>query len=130
MLRLLRGEALTKSPNRRYLFSAAAQAMRQVLVDHDRRRKADKRQGQRNRVPLDQVLASFAEQGLDVSDLHEALNRLAQTIRQAEVVMLHFFGGMSLPKVAASLGVSVTTVESRWRFARAWLRDELGGPER
>jgi RNA polymerase sigma-70 factor, ECF subfamily len=130
LLRLFKGEALTGIPDRRHLLTAAAQAMRQVLVDHARRRNAGKRAGQRARVPLDQVLASFDERGLDVIDLHEALERLAQAYpRQAQVVTLRFFGGMSIPEVVATLGVSDTTVETDWRFARAWLRDQLGGSE-
>jgi RNA polymerase sigma factor (TIGR02999 family) len=131
VLRLLGGEALTEIPDRRHLYAAAAQAMRQVLVDHARRRKAGKREGHRVRVPLDEVLASFDEQGLDVIDLHHALERLAQAYpRQAQVVELRFFCGMSIPEVVETLGVSDTTVESDWRFARAWLRGQLRGSER
>src|SRR5262245_22643774 len=128
LLRLLDGDALADVPNRRYLFAAAAQAMRQVLVDHARRRRARKREGNRVRVPLDQVLAGFDEQGLDVIALHEALERLAQDHPQpAQVVDLRFFGGLSIPEVAETFGVSDTTIESDWRFARAWLRGQLGG---
>jgi RNA polymerase sigma factor (TIGR02999 family) len=128
LLRLLDGDTLTDVPNRRYLFAAAAQAMRQVLADHARRRRARKRDGNRVRVPLDQVLAGFDEQGLDVIDLHEALERLAEEHpRQAQVVDLRFFGGLSVPEVAETLGVSDTTIESDWRFARAWLKGQLGG---
>jgi RNA polymerase sigma factor (TIGR02999 family) len=128
LLRLLSGEALTEAGDRGHLFAAAAQAMRQVLVDHARRRKAGKRGGNRARVPLDQVVASFDEQGLDVIDLHQALERLGQSHpRQAQVVTLRFFGGLSVADVALTLAVSDTTVESDWRFARAWLRGQLGG---
>jgi RNA polymerase sigma factor (TIGR02999 family) len=127
LLRLLDGDALAEVPNRRYLF-AAAQAMRQVLVDHAWRRHARKREGNRVRVPLDQVLAGFEEQGLDVIALHEALERLAQDHpRPAEVVTLRFFGGLSVPEVAEALAVSDTTIESDWRFARAWRKGRLGG---
>jgi RNA polymerase sigma factor (TIGR02999 family) len=128
LLRLLDGDTLADAPNRRYLFAAAAQAMRQVLVDHARRRHARKREGNRARVPLDQVLAGLDEQGLDVIALHEALERLAQEHpRPAQVVTLRFFGGLSVPEVAETLGVSDTTIESEWRFARAWLKGQLGG---
>jgi RNA polymerase sigma factor (TIGR02999 family) len=128
LLRLLDGDALTDLPNRRYLFAAAAQAMRQVLVDHARRRHARKRDGNRVRVPLDQVLAGFDEQGLDVIALHEALDRLAQEHpRPAQVVDLRFFGGLSVREVAETLAVSDTSIESEWRFARAWLKGQLGG---
>src|SRR5262245_55613910 len=111
LLRLLDVDTLADVPNRRYLF-AAAQAMRQVLVDHARRRHARKRDGNRVRVPLDQVLAGFDEQGLDVIALHEALERLARDHpRPAQVVELRFFGGLSVPEVAATLAVSDTTIE-------------------
>ena len=81
-------------------------------------------------MPLDDVLATFEARGLDVIDLHQALERLAQAYpRQAEVVTLRFFGGLSTPEVVETLGVSDTTVESDWRFARAWPRGQLGGSE-
>ena len=128
LLRLLDGDTLADVPNRRYLLAAAAQAMRQVLVDHARRRNARKRDGNRVRVPLDQVLAGFDEKGLDVIDLHEALERLAQEHpRPAQVVDLRYFGGLSIPEVAEALAVSDTTIESDWRFARAGLKGQLGG---
>jgi len=130
LLRLLSGEALAEVADRRHLYAAAAQAMRQALVDHARRRNAGKREGHRARVPLDQVLASFDEQGLDVIALQEALERLAQDHpRPAQVVTLRFIGGLSVPEVAETLGVSDTTIESDWRFARAWLKGQLGGPQ-
>src|SRR5262250_2144124 len=74
LLRLLDGDTLAELPDRRHLFAAASRAMRQVLVDHARRRRADKRQGGRIRVPLDEALAAIEEQGLDVVALHEALD--------------------------------------------------------
>jgi RNA polymerase sigma-70 factor, ECF subfamily len=127
LLRLLRDEALADVPNRGFLFAAAAQAMRQVLVDHARRRGARKRNGHRVQIPMYQVLTSFEERGLDMIALHEALIDLAREHpRQAQVVTLRFFGGLSVPGVAAALGVSDTTAEGDWRFARAWLR---GGSE-
>src|SRR5262245_9616696 len=128
LLRLLDGDTLADVPNRRYLFAAAAEAMRQVLVDHARRRNARKRGGNRVRVPLDQVLAGFDERGLDMIALHEALERLAQDHpRPAQVVTLRFFVGLSIPEVAETLALSDTTIESDWRFARAWLKGQLGG---
>jgi RNA polymerase sigma factor (TIGR02999 family) len=101
---------------------------RQVLIDHARRRGAAKREAGRARVPLDEALVALQEQGLDVLALHEALDRLAQAHpRPAQVVTLRFFGGLSVPEVAAALAVSDTTIESDWRFARAWLKGQLGG---
>ena len=128
LLKLLSGESLADVPNRRYLFGAAAQAMRQVLVDHARKRRASKRPGRRVRVPLDGALAAFDEHGLDVIALHEALERLARSYsRQAQVVELRFFGGLSGAEVAETLGVSASTVVCDWRFGGAWLQVRLGG---
>jgi RNA polymerase sigma factor (TIGR02999 family) len=128
LLRLFDSDALDRAQDRRYLLAAAAQAMRQVLVDHARRRDADKRGGRRERVPLDGVLQYFEERRLDVVALHEALDRLmALHQRQGLVVALRFFTGLSVPEVADVLGVSVATVEGDWRVARAWLRGQLGG---
>jgi RNA polymerase sigma factor (TIGR02999 family) len=127
LLRLLSGEGLAEIADRHHLYAAAAQAMRQVLVDHARRRGASKREGHHARVPLDQVLAGIEKQGLDVLDLHEALEGLARAHpRPAQVVTLRFFGGLSVTEVAEALEVSDTTVEGDWRFARAWLRGHLG----
>jgi RNA polymerase sigma factor (TIGR02999 family) len=128
IVRLFEGEALNQASDRRYLFAAAAQAMRQILVDHARRRDAAKRDGGRQRVPLDQVLQYFEERRLDVVALHEALDRLmALDERQGLVVSLRFFVGLSVPEVADVLDVSVGTIEGDWRIARAWLRGQLGG---
>jgi len=128
VIRLLDGEAFKKAPNRQYLIGAAAGAMRQALVDHARKRDADKRSGKCKRVSMDQVLGYFEAQHLDVIALNEALDRLSVLHdRQAQVVELRFFAGLAVPEVAEVLGVSVGTVEGDWRFARAWLRIELGG---
>jgi RNA polymerase sigma factor (TIGR02999 family) len=127
LIRLFDGEVLARARDRRYLFAAAASAMRQVLVDHARARDAAKRTGRRERVPLDQVLDYFEERKLDVISLHEALDRLmALDERQGLVVALRFFLGLSVPEVADALEVSTGTVERDWRVARAWLRGQLG----
>jgi len=124
--RLLRGAVLQQAPNRAYLFGAAARAMRQVLVDHARARRAEKRGGAGTRLALDDVLLAFEGRDLDVLALHEALEALADlSPRQAEVVALRYFGGLSVPDTAAQLGVSISTVESDFRLARAWLRRRL-----
>jgi RNA polymerase sigma factor (TIGR02999 family) len=127
LIRLFDGGVLARAKDRRYLFAAAAQAMRQVLVDHARHRDAVKRAGRHERVPLDQVLDYFEERNLDVIALHEALDRLmALNQRQGLVVALRFFLGLSVPEVADALEVSTGTVEGDWRVARAWLRGQLG----
>jgi RNA polymerase sigma factor (TIGR02999 family) len=128
LLKLFEGNVFENAPNRRYLFAAAAQAMRQILVDHARMRDAVKRKGGRDRVTLDAVLSYFEDKQLDILALDEAVDRLfAKNERQGLVVSLRFFVGLSVPEVAETLEVSVATVEGDWRAARAWLRGQLKG---
>jgi RNA polymerase sigma factor (TIGR02999 family) len=126
VIRLLGDAVFDKSPDRAFLFASAARAMREVLIDHARRRAAGRRGGGRRRVPLDLVVDYFEEQGLDIVAVHEALDRLAElNERQGQVMTLRYFGGLTVPEVAAALEVSVVTVERDWRLARAWLGDQL-----
>jgi RNA polymerase sigma-70 factor, ECF subfamily len=128
VIRLMGGVVFDKLADRSYLFASAARAMREVLIDHARRRAADRRGGGRRRIPLDSIVDYFEEQGVDVIAVHEALDRLAELDgRQAQVMTLRYFGGMTVPEVAEALGVSVVTVERDWRLARAWLAGQLGG---
>lgn len=109
-----------------HFFAVAAQAMRRILVDHARSRQRDKRGGGRARVALDEAVALSPQKDEDVLALDEALERLGKLDpRQAKVVELRFFGGMSVEEVAQALGVSKRTVEGDWTFARAWLAREL-----
>jgi RNA polymerase sigma factor (TIGR02999 family) len=111
---------------RSHFFAVAAQAMRRILVDHARSRQRDKRGGGRARVVLDEAVALSPQKDEDVLALDEALERLAAVDpRQAKVVELRFFGGLSVEEVAEALGVSKRTVEGDWTFARAWLSREL-----
>ena len=128
VIKLLGEAALDRAADRSYLFASAARAMREVLIDHARRRATARRGGGRRRVPLDAVVDYFEDQGLDLVAVHEALDRLAERNgRQAQVVTLRYFGGLTVPEIAEALGVSVGTVERDWRIARAWLSNELRG---
>jgi RNA polymerase sigma factor (TIGR02999 family) len=112
---------------RTHFFAVGAQMIRRVIADEAKRRGRAKRGGGWGRVTLDgAVLESCSE--IEPLDLEEALAKLA-TIdpRAARVVELRFFGGLTEPEVAASLGVSERTVRGDWRTARAWMRRELGG---
>jgi RNA polymerase sigma-70 factor, ECF subfamily len=130
VIRLLGEAVFDRAADRSYLFASAARAMREVLIDHARRRAADRRGGNRRRVPLDAAVDYFEGQGLDVVAVHEALDRLAEVdARQAQVMTLRYFGGMTVSEVAEALGVSKVTVERDWRLARAWLVGRLGGDE-
>lgn len=105
----------------------AAMAMRRILVDHARAARSAKRGGDVHRIDLDLATVESDESGgVDVLSLDEALVGLsALSERQARVVELRFFGGMSNGEVADVLGISHRTVENDWRFARAWLRDRM-----
>src|SRR3954467_10831542 len=100
VIRLLGGAMFDKAPDRSYLFASAARAMREILVEHARRRAAGRRGGGRRRVPLDRVLESFEAEDLDVIALHEALDRLAEwNQRQSQVITLRYFGGLTMAEV-------------------------------
>ncbi len=123
---------LTSSPlpevSRSERLALAARVLRQVLVDHHRARSAGKRGGAALRVELDPELAARSDGTADFTLLEAALERLrALHDRQAEVVTLRIFGGLTMEQVASSLGVSKRTVEDDWAVARAWLRRELAG---
>ncbi len=112
--------------NRAHFFAVAAQAIRRILVDHARGHQRAKRGGDRQRVRLDEDMSLLEGSSLDLLALDEALGRLASLHeRQARIVELRFFGGLSLKDMAAFLGVSPRTVDGDWSMARAWLRREL-----
>ena len=114
--------------DRNHFLALMSRVMRQVLVDHARTAGAAKRGGPEERVPLD-TSVDIADEGghpLDLLDLHRALEALEQENDPlAQVVELHYFGGMTAEEVAASLGRSVHIVRHELRLARAWLRREL-----
>jgi RNA polymerase sigma factor (TIGR02999 family) len=115
--------------NRAQFFGVAAQLMRRILVDHARGRLADKRGGGAQRITLghaDVAAPTARDDEVDLLALHEALTRLAaMDPRQARVVELRYFGGLTIEETAAALDISVATVKREWAVARAWLRREL-----
>jgi len=114
--------------NRQHFLSLAAQAMRRILVDHARRRNAQKRGGRQEKLELNDALrvGSDDTDGLDLESLDESLKQLADLDpRQARVVELRFFGGLSVEDTAAVLDISTATVKRDWAFARAWLKRDL-----
>jgi len=116
--------------NRSHFFAVAARAMRQVLIDHARRRDAAKRGGGWERVVLEETGANWADRPLEAMELESALQRLAEHHeRMAHVVELRVFGGMTGREIAAVLGVSRKTAAADWRFASMWLRSEFAGDE-
>jgi RNA polymerase sigma-70 factor, ECF subfamily len=118
--------------DRAHFFGVAARVMRQVLVDHARRRGAAKRGGSWSRVSVEGmgVAPPARESELDVVVLDQALGELAALDPgKARVVELRFFGGLSLEETAETLGVSASTVTREWRMARAWLRRWIANGE-
>ncbi len=120
------GKQAGKWNHRRHFFGAASQAMRRVLVEHARRRQSRKRAAPGQRTTLADVAADGVDFA-DVLDVHAALGQLeAERPREAQIVLLRYFGGLEMADIAAVLDVSLGTAERDWRLARArlqqWLR--------
>ncbi len=112
--------------SRAHFFATAAKLMRNILVDHARRRLAAKRGGLQRQVTLDEKVLQAQNRTVDVLVLDQALERLAEfDSRQARIVELHFFGGLNFEEIAEVLEVSESTVKRDWSMARAWLKGEL-----
>ncbi len=125
-LQLVDAEGRARFSSRAHFFGAAAQAMRRILIDRARRRKAEKRGQGAEHIDLDAVeVAATASDGA-LLQLDEALDKLAvEDPPSAELVRLRFFVGMKLDEAAEALGISERTAKRYWQFARAWLYDEL-----
>ncbi|MEM7307864.1 MAG: ECF-type sigma factor [Planctomycetota bacterium] len=125
-MRLVRGDAYT---DRQHFFRVAAVAMRRLLMDYARDRRAEKRGGGQKRVVLDPQLAeTLGGVELDLLALDEALTELARlNERQAKVVEMRFLAGLSAAETAEALGVTERTVFFDWRMARFWLEERLTG---
>ncbi len=110
--------------HRQHFLAAASQAMRRILVDHARAKQAEKRRG--IAVPLEFVDVGGDGANPDVIDVHTALEEFAQIApRQARLVELRFFGGLTLEEGAEVLGISPRLADKDWALARAWLRRRL-----
>jgi RNA polymerase sigma factor (TIGR02999 family) len=115
--------------SRGHFFGAAAQAMRQILVEQARRKRSRKHGGGRKRVDVDDAEPVFETPAEDLLALDEALVRLEQADpRHGQIVMLRYFAGLSEEETAAALGISVRTVEREWRFIRTFLYSQLSKP--
>jgi RNA polymerase sigma factor (TIGR02999 family) len=115
---------------RTHFFAIGAEVMRRVLVDHARRKRRAKRGGQYQRVSLTTQLALAPQREADVLAIHEAIEDLAGLdARQAKIVELRFFGGLTVEEVGQVLGVSRRTVEADWTMIRAWLRRRLSAED-
>ena len=125
-LRLVKGQD-PGWQGRRHFFGAAAQAMREILIEQARRKGRLKRGGGGHRVELTEGLVWIEPPADDVLALDEAIRQLqAEDAHLAEIVMLRYYSGLTVEETASVLGVSVSTLTRDWRFARAWLAGVLG----
>jgi RNA polymerase sigma factor (TIGR02999 family) len=123
-LRLVDVEKAQHWNSRGHFFAAAAEAMRRILIDRARHKQTRKAGGGRRRLELDDINPAVeAENGDRLLVLDEALRQLeAEDLRKAELVKLRFFAGLTAEQAAAALGVSMSTAEKDWAYARSWLR--------
>ena len=124
LIRLIRADKINWD-NRKHFYALIAQRMRQVLVDYARKQitKGGTRVAQIGVSEADKLTAKASEELLD---LHQALTKLATLdARKAKIVEQHYFGGFTFAEIAKVLGVSKSTVEREWRFARSWLMSEI-----
>lgn len=121
------GQENVRWQNRSHFFAIASQAMRRILVDHARTRHREKRGGAASDLPLDEAFHIGAPQkSVDLVALDEALQRLELLDkRQARIVELRYFSGLTNDETAEVLGVSNATVRNDWSMAKAWLYDQL-----
>ena len=114
--------------NRNHFFSAAAEAMRHILIDRARRKQAERHGGGLERVPAEDFELAAPGPDDQLIAVNEALDQFALKFPiQAEVVKLRYFAGMTLEEVSQLLGLSVSTVKNYWNFSRAWLFKEIEG---
>jgi RNA polymerase sigma factor (TIGR02999 family) len=114
--------------NRAHFFGVAANVMRRILIDHARGRHANKRGGRDVKVPLEDASAVASENPEGLLEVDRALEQLAaRDPRQARIIELRFFGGLSVEETAEALGVNARTIDRDWKAARDWLRRHLSG---
>ncbi len=113
--------------DRAHFFAIAARQMRRVLVNHGEARRAGRRGGGAVHAPLEDALEVVGTPSAEISDLDDALRRLeAMDARKAQILELHFFGGLTYEEMAEVMHLSTSTVDTDLRFAKAWLRSRLG----
>lgn len=116
--------------SRGHFFTAAAEAMRRILVENARRKKRLKRGGDRRKLDLDDATMAIELPSDDITALDEALTKLTEENKAiAETVKLRYFTGLSLEQISEIIGVSRRTVSSYWAYARAWLYREIAGED-
>jgi RNA polymerase sigma factor (TIGR02999 family) len=127
-LRLVDVEQIQHWDSRGHFFAAAAEAMRRILVERARHKRSLKAGGDRQRIDLPDVGLPLNGPGENLLALDEALEKLEKKDkRKAEVVKLRFFAGLSNEQAAQALGISASTADNDWAYARSWLRVEIEG---
>ena len=127
-LRLVDADRPPRWDSRGHFFAAAAEAMRRILVESARRKRSLKRGGDRGRQGLDEADLVVPEVREDLLALDEALDRLAGVDPvKADLVKLRYFAGLTVEEAAAALGISTSTADRYWAYARAWLHQEVAG---
>jgi RNA polymerase sigma factor (TIGR02999 family) len=112
--------------SRGHFFAAAAEAMRRILVERARHKRALKSGGNRRRLELADIEPAVAESGVDLLALHDAIDKLEVVDkRKADLVKLRFFVGLTIEEAARALGISTSTADNDWAYARCWLRLEV-----
>jgi RNA polymerase sigma factor (TIGR02999 family) len=125
-LRLVDGDPAGKWNSRGHFFAAAAEAMRRILVERARHKRSLKAGGDRRRQELPDIEMAAAAPHLDLLAVHEALEKLEkQDKRRADVVKLRFFAGLTIAQAAQVLGISASTADNDWAYARSWLRVQI-----
>lgn len=125
-LRLVGAEKSHPWDSRGHFFSAAAEAMRRILLNRVRDKKRQKRGGTRERISLDQVVLALDTPAEELMELDEAIEHLAERdLVSAKIVKLRFFAGLSLKDSADALGLTRREADRHWSYARAWLFDRL-----
>ncbi len=126
-VRLVNVEQAQHWNNRGHFFAAAAEAMRRILVESARRRKALRRGGDRERQDFDRIEPAAPALTDDLLALDEALDRLtAKDPSKAELIKLRYFAGLTMEQSAQTLGISLATANRWWNYARAWLHQDIG----
>jgi RNA polymerase sigma factor (TIGR02999 family) len=122
------GESAQQWDNRGHFFAAAAEAMRRILVENARRKGSDKRGGGLVRHDLDEVELAAPQLGEELLALDQALGRLEEKDPvKAQLVKLRHFASLTIPEAAQVLGISMTTANRYWAYARVWLHREIEG---
>jgi RNA polymerase sigma factor (TIGR02999 family) len=124
-LRLVGAEEQNWSSSRHF-FSAAAEAMRRILIENARRKRRVKRGGAGKKLALDEAVVFANEPDIDLEALDEALARLeAEDPEKADLVKLRYFAGLTTSQAAKILGISIATANRHWSYARSWLFQEI-----